>query len=78
MTARLEAAIGHRSLTAGCRWLPTVESSSWAGRLAGSRLAGDTALVTARTAFVGAAPPGTGREAEAVRGGTTAGTHGYR
>jgi hypothetical protein len=72
MTAKLEAGNGHRSLTAGRRSLRTVDLSSWAGRLAESRPAGGTAFVIARTASVGAAPPGTGRETEAVRCGTAA------
>jgi hypothetical protein len=72
MTAKLEAGNGHRSLTAGRRSLSTVELSSWAGRLAESSRAGGTAFVTARTAFVGAAPPGTGRDTEAVRCGIAA------
>jgi hypothetical protein len=79
MTAKLEAGNGRRSLTAGRRSLRTVEPSSWAGRLAESCLAGGTELVTARTASVGAAPPGTGRDAEAVRCGTAAaGVDGFR
>jgi hypothetical protein len=79
MSAKLEAENGHRSLTAGRRSLRTVEPSSWAGRLAESSRTEGTALVTARTVFVGAAPPGAGRETEAVRRGTAAaGIDGFR
>jgi hypothetical protein len=79
MTAKLEAGNGDRSLTAGRRSLPTVELWSWAGCLAESSRAGGMAHVTAGTVFVGAAPPGTGREAKAVRCGTAAtGRDGFR
>jgi hypothetical protein len=79
MTAKLEAENGRRSLTAGRRSLRTVEPSSWAGRLAESSRAGGTELMTARTAFAGAAPPGTGRDTEAVRCGmAAAGVEGFR
>jgi hypothetical protein len=78
MTAKPEATNGYRSLTADSRSLPTAALSSWAGRLAESRLAGTTAS-TARTASVLAAPPGTGRETVAVRCGiAVSGLAGFR